>query len=263
MPTSPRLRWPYPALGAPQWFSTFEALVNASDASAYAYREDRQVIFMEGGTFSFTASTGVLAWSGTIELLAGLTGFRWTVAPSSVVLQDGQLLYFDLVRGPTQNTVLTAIKASQVSSSDAGSVFCVRRGDRIYFKYGYILLDGQPFPVLSEPGGGGSIRDNIVPHPKEVTGTTETYVGSTYFGGTELMVARAMIGSQILTDSSTLRIRRNSDATLLTDIGGVVGALADRAVFGLVVVPGWYDIFLFSSSVTGTTICGGLYLEWA
>ncbi len=262
MPKSPRLAWPVPAEGANPWFDAFQAMVNAMDASGYAAREDRNIIFMEGGNFSWAATPGVLSWTASIEILAAATGFTWFVPPSSVSMQEGDMLWVDLVRGPTSNITIVAQVSPHLPSSDTAQILGIRRNQRIYFRFGYILLDGQTLPIFSTPSAGsGTLQaENIIPMPKDVLGNLNTYVGSVYLLSGNILIARAMIGSQIITDIATLTVLRNSDALGLLTISGL-GFLAQHTVANVPVGEGWYDLYLASSNPIGTAICGGVYVE--
>lgn len=262
MPTSPRLHWPFPSQGQEPWFDTFESMVGAMDASGFAAREDRHTIFMEGGTFSFAANTGVLTWTQPIEILSGVTGFRWLIPAASLVLQEGDMFWVDLPRGPTANISTTAQKSNQIPSSDTAQIIGIRRNNRVYFRFGYILLDGQSVPLFSSPptGSGAIQTENVVPSPKDVTGNLNTYIGSVYLLSGNILFARAMLGSQLIADTATVTILRNLDATLLLTIAGT-GFLAPRTVMNVPVSEGWYDCYLASDNAVGTSICGGLYFE--
>lgn len=59
MPTSPRTHFPYPDADTAVWNETFQAMVDAIDASLYASREDRNIIMFGGSTCTFNSGTGV------------------------------------------------------------------------------------------------------------------------------------------------------------------------------------------------------------
>ena len=155
MPLSPRMAWSYPSDGQDPWYEKFQDMVRQIDASAFASREDRHVQLMEGGNVSFTAASGVLDWSADLEILAGITGFSWVLEAQSVVLEDGDILYVDLVRAPTARTVLAPIITNQIPSSDRALFLAIRRDSRVYWRDGYVINDGDSTP-LYEPGSGGA-----------------------------------------------------------------------------------------------------------
>ncbi len=256
MALSPRLKWPYPDQSADPWFDAFQAMVNAEDASAYAAREDRQILTTGGGTICFTASTGTVTWSAPIVIFAPITGFTWIIPTGSLNLQSGQYIYVNLVRAPASNINLTPLVANQIPSSDAAFAICVRAQSRVYFRNGTSLGDGSCSTVLT----GGSSSVDVVPDPSRVVGNLETLVGSIYLRGSSITTGHAMVGSQAIGDTATLNVRRNADSSLVTSFGGP-GFLTDRTVSNVSFVAGWHDLTLVSSNSTGTAICLGLSLQ--
>lgn len=154
MPLSTRLKWPIPSEGQSPWYDAFLALVNKIDASVFASREDRHIVLMEGGTVSFVASTNTLSWDGTIEVLAGVTGFHWDLGPQSVSILDGEMMYIDVSRSPTQNTVVTPQVAKKIPSTDAALLLCIRRGSEILWRDGFILTDGVASDIFTSSSVG-------------------------------------------------------------------------------------------------------------
>jgi hypothetical protein len=155
MPSSPRMSWPTIAENQDPWFDAFTGLVNAIDASCYASREDRHAVLMGGGIISFTAATGLLTWAASLEVLAAVTGYLWTLPAGQVTLQDGEIFYVNLVRAPQSGTGLAAQHAMQVPTTDQGFLLAIRRGIRVYFRNGAVALDGHPGAIIQNPGSGG------------------------------------------------------------------------------------------------------------
>jgi hypothetical protein len=158
MANTPRLKWPIPRKSNPQWYDSFIDLMNAADASGYAAREDRNALSMGGGTFGFTVSSGVVTWSATIEILSAATGFVWKVPASSAALAEGQVLFLQLPRAPTENVSLAAEVASNLSTvtdGDGAFVLAVRRNNLLYFRNGAVMANGDSFAVFAESGGSG------------------------------------------------------------------------------------------------------------
>lgn len=160
MPNSPRMSWPYPAENQDPWFDSFQEMVSQQDASAYAAREDRQLVMAGGGNFSFDAGANSLSWSATFEILSPVTGFRLSMAAGSVTMEDGQALYVNLVRAPTQNVTVTPQVAGQVPSTDVAYVIAVRRGSIVYFRHGLALSDGDSLQLFA--GGSGSASGALI-----------------------------------------------------------------------------------------------------
>jgi len=158
MPNSPRMGFPYPSENQDPWYEAFRVMIEAQDASGYASREDRQLILSEGGVISWNVP--LLVWSGTIRILSPITGFQIQVSAGSATLDDGQVLYVNLTRAPTQSVVVTAEVASQVPSSDQALVLVIRVGTRLYWRNGLLLEDGNSVSGLgAKPGISGDLRE--------------------------------------------------------------------------------------------------------
>lgn len=158
MPTSSRMRWPYPAENQDPFFDSFESMVTAMDASSFVFRENDPILIMKGGSVSFTASSGLLTWSQTLELNSAVTGFKWSIPAGSVSLADGDYWYATLNHNPIVNTAITTTSASKLPASDPDNpyVLGLRNGDRVYFRGGKVLLDAQTLALFSTmPGGSG------------------------------------------------------------------------------------------------------------
>lgn len=150
MANTPRIGWPKPPTEPSLFIEGFDAFADAQDATAYASREDRNILPMGGGTFAFDATTGVLSWSAAIELSCSIPGVLWTVPAGNVTLSDGSFFYVSLVRGATQNTSVTAQVSSRIPSNDDAYVLGIRRGDRVYFRNNGVIADAEAFALLSQ-----------------------------------------------------------------------------------------------------------------
>lgn len=160
MATSPRMGWPYPEENQDPFWDAFVAFVAAQDASVFALREDRDFLIMKGGTVSFVASSGLLTWSQAIEMNSAVTGFKWTLPAGSLNLNDGDYIYVTLPHNPTTNLNVVAGAGPTLPKSDIDNpiVIGLRNGDRIYFRDGKVLLDGQALSLfVTMPGGGGGV----------------------------------------------------------------------------------------------------------
>lgn len=157
MAESNRLRWTYPSENMDPWYDAFAAFVNAVDASVYTTREDRSSLLMSVATVSFTISgiDGTLAWNAPIELLSPIAGFVLSVSPGSVTLRDGDVLYMQVVRGPTSNVVVSFAVARAVPNTDDCVLMAIRRGATVYWRDGKVLNDGESLVLFATNGGGG------------------------------------------------------------------------------------------------------------
>jgi hypothetical protein len=180
MPLSPKMNWPYPKEFQDPWWDIFEAFVKAMDASVFTTREDKNLTFFGGGTFSFDAGTNNVSWTAPLVAQSAVTGFRWYVPDSSfggsVTVNDGELLYVDLVRAPQAAQNIPAV-AAQVISSDNALAIAQRIGSVLYFRNGILLLDGQSGPVFLQMPNFGYVRVSA-------TDTTADYLGNKVQAGT-------------------------------------------------------------------------------
>lgn len=159
MPTTPRLKIPYPSENANPWFDSFEDMTNAFDAALYASREDRNIVYSGGGTVTFNSGSGVLAWSANIDIFSPLTGFIWRVAAGNVTLADGQCCFITLSRAPQTTGVYTLTVGTIVPSDlngDSQLLVAWRHGTIVHFRGGYSIHNGSSISIFdAEPGGGG------------------------------------------------------------------------------------------------------------
>jgi hypothetical protein len=153
-----RMQFPYPSRNQEPYFDVMESFFSALDTAVYATREDRSLIIQAGGPLLFTASTGVLSWGSSIEILAPITGFQWVITAGQVTLDDGQLFYVELPRAPSGNTAVSAVVATQAPSSNLAMVLGIRRGDKVYFRNGSVLLSDLAANTIAASNlGDGSI----------------------------------------------------------------------------------------------------------
>jgi hypothetical protein len=154
--TSPRMGWAFPSADADPWFDEFEDFVLATDASGYAAREDRSLVFAGGGTVQWVLGSETLSWSAAIEILSPIGGHLISVAAGSETLAEGELLYLDLTRQALSNVSATLQKATQVPSSDQAIILCFRRNNRVFFRTGFSLGNGDTSDGLAPtPGSSG------------------------------------------------------------------------------------------------------------
>lgn len=159
MPISPRIHFPYPDEGSKPWDAVFTAMVEAIDASLYAEREDRNLLITGGGIMTFEALTGVLTWGANIEVFAATTGFFWVIpGPSSLVVDDGNVLFVTVSRAPQSSVGVTLQLGSVAPNEPRGDdqvLIGLRRATRLYFRDGRSIADGESFAVFDSSAGGG------------------------------------------------------------------------------------------------------------
>lgn len=158
MPNSPRMGWPFPTENQDPWFDVFVDFVQALDASGYAAREDRSLVLGGGGTVGWNLGTSTLQWSDPLNIFSPIVGVLLTVPANTVVIDDGQVLFASLVRGPSSGQVVAAGVASQVPSSDKDVLLAVRVGSRIHWRNGLVMDDGESVVGLGSKQGGGALE---------------------------------------------------------------------------------------------------------
>jgi len=218
LPNSNRMKWPFPAENQDPWYDAFSDMVTAIDASGHAAREDRSVFMGGGGDVSFNSTTGELAWTEAFEVYSTEVGFLFTLPAGSVILQDGELFYIDLVRVPTTNMTVAAIVASQVPQSDVAYVIGLRRSDDVYFRFGSKISNGETFNIFQGGGGGGSAGDTYertatFTIPDGSSANLAATMGRTTYGGSivglSLEITEPVIGGTV-----NVKIQRNGFDTL-------------------------------------------------
>jgi hypothetical protein len=160
MERSSRMQWPFPSEDQDPWYEAFQALIDASDTAAYAGRENTNIVLMKGGELTFDAATDTLTWEVAIEALSPIEGFLVSIIgasgpPYSLTVTDGQVIYFNIVRAPSENVSVQAKTGNQVPNTNDAILLGIRRDDKIYFRDGKTLDDGQAANIFEEQGSGG------------------------------------------------------------------------------------------------------------
>lgn len=155
MAISSRLSWPYPDLNEDPFYPKFVAMVTAQDATGYANREDRSILFTKGGLFSWNSGTNSLTWSAPIQAMSTISGYHLDIPAGSATLLDGQSLYTVLTRAPVSNGALTSVIAGQIPNTDDAILLAVRNGNTLYFRNGVALPNGSS-QVFDNTGANGN-----------------------------------------------------------------------------------------------------------
>jgi len=163
MATTSRLGITYPDEKSRSWFDSFTAMMGQIDEALYAGREDRNIVLSGGGTFTFSASTGVLAWTSAIAVLAPITGYQWQIAAGNVTLADGQLFYITVARGPQSTSSYSTVVGATVPNEPFGDSQLLigwRSGSRVYFRNGLSIYSGETKSLLGpSPQGWVTVMD--------------------------------------------------------------------------------------------------------
>ena len=179
---SDRMQFPFPNRNRDPFDAEFLALMASLDSAGFAGREDRNILLTGGGTFSFDALSGLLSWSLAVDIVSPITGFLLSVPAGSISLPDGGFLFVDLVRAPTTNRTVVALQASTVPQTDTAWVIGVRKGDRVFFRNGQVLLDGESGELLSGSSlGGGGVSSSQVLSPTAFLAPVGAVIGDAVF----------------------------------------------------------------------------------
>ena len=92
MPNTEQMIWPFPDKDSDPWFEAFSSMVTAMDASGYAAREDRNIIFGGGGDVTWDAGTSTLSWVAPIVAYTMISGFRLSVPAGFIIVTDTQVI---------------------------------------------------------------------------------------------------------------------------------------------------------------------------
>lgn len=186
---SPRMAWAYPAEGTDPWFDAFETLIGAQDASAYAAREDRNILVLGGGTVAWDALTGVLSWSANIELTSTISGFLVSIPAGSETIAEGRLAYLILTRAPVAPTSAALVVADNTPNTNDAVVFALRRGSTLYFRNGRTINDGEAIEVFT--ASSVAFDDTLFVHKAG----SETITGVKTFSASPLVPAPIAAGN--------------------------------------------------------------------
>lgn len=154
MAETQKMHVPFPEDGDTAWYDQFrDGTMAALDAALYAAREDRNLFLVGGGMMSFV--TEIFAWSAVMRLISFQNAFGWTINPHSLTVLDGQIVFAVIARGPeTNNIVMLQVGYPPVPFTSANNaiVICVRLGDRLYFRNGLVLIDGDNLNLIERGG---------------------------------------------------------------------------------------------------------------
>jgi hypothetical protein len=152
VPNTNKMQWPFPAKDRDPWYETFEQMATAMDSSGYASREDRQIIMGGGGDVTFDAGTNSLTWAESLDFYSLISGFKVSIAATTVAIADGEVIYLNLTRSPTQNISVSTAAANQVPNTDDAMAIAVRVGTVVYWRHGSKIDSGETVNIFGVPG---------------------------------------------------------------------------------------------------------------
>ena len=167
---TPQNQFPIPAEFEEPYYPTMKGYFLANDMAIWALSENDNLIWSGGGTFAWTASSGLLVWSNPIEIRAKTTPYKVTIpgppAPGGQVhLNDGECAYFQLPRLLVSNQLVPVpLQVGPISLipgvrlHDIKLLAC-RIGTTIFLPNGKSINDGESGIIF-----GGGISQTIAPH---------------------------------------------------------------------------------------------------
>lgn len=159
------LKIPYPSEHEENYFPVFKNGMAQIDAIQHALGENDNIRYSGGGTFSWSTGTNILSWTAQINVHPLTNIYKGTIALSSVLLEDGDILFFRMFRQLTGDVALTLMKAKRVMASPTRLndliAFAARIGNIIYLPDGKTLISGNS-GVLFGTGLGSSGSTNHV-----------------------------------------------------------------------------------------------------
>jgi hypothetical protein len=203
------MEFSFPTEHTDPWYLIFKQMMEEMDASGYASREDRNLIMESSATFSWDAGTSELEYDDDIFLHAPQTNkygyIDDTGVTGPIIIAEGEWFTVDLTRAVSTNQEFVTSVLSQVPNDDNSYALCIRRGGNLYWRNGFVMVDGwtgligigsglsqdiidalnnanapnagNPFATMADVGGGGAalFRESITP---QVTGITNLFVAS-------------------------------------------------------------------------------------
>lgn len=201
-------------------------MVRAEDASVFALHDEKNIILSGGGIISWDATLGTVAWTLPIVLNSSQSGYAETIAVGSLlsVLNDGALGYVRFQPSPQAPVVLIFEVADVLPPSEVDNTLVLfrRRQNKLYWRNGQVLNDGDALPIIDAPGGGGGVTSVSALAPLNSSGGATPIISLTGIvpvanGGTGLAVPGAV--GNVLTSTGAVWVSAPSaggGTTLLT-----------------------------------------------
>ena len=139
MSETTKLKIVFPSEDEDYWYPIFELFANGIDAYLYASVEDRNLIITGLETITFNPVTGEVSWTSDLKIRTFVTGYYCYVEAGTIVIDNGQCGYVELVRGLTENVRLDLKIDSAVGKTDNALVLFFRDADKLYIRNGKIL----------------------------------------------------------------------------------------------------------------------------
>lgn len=166
---TPRNLFPYPSEREQPFWDVFKAGQLAQDAAIFANSDNSNIVWQNGGIFSWDAPNDLLFWTETIFVNGFHAPFGGFIPTGSIILQENEVIFFKFPRLVQNADVeLDLFRSSRIFLEGSRlhdlRLFVTRRDNVLYFANGSTLKDqdtGQLF-------GSGLIKiASVLPHKHE------------------------------------------------------------------------------------------------
>lgn len=125
----------YPDEGERPYYEKISNFFNEIDRAIYSRQEDWNYVLIGGGTINFNSANGELSWSEPIFLINLETGYKYVVNSGSIIVNDGEIVYLQIVRNLSEDKVINFSKTNTLFSrkSDYDSIYII--GLRVLNKF--------------------------------------------------------------------------------------------------------------------------------
>lgn len=177
MPLTPQNEYPIPGEFEEPYFPAIQSYFLATDMADWALAENDNLIWSEGGSFSWSSTSGILTWTTDVELRTKTTVWETSIAGppapgGTITLQDGECAFFRHPRLLTSNSSsqlvigpITQIPGARLHDI---TLFATRVGTTVFFADGKSLKDGESGEIF-----GGGTGSTVQPHEHQNAFTIE------------------------------------------------------------------------------------------
>ena len=165
---TPQNEYPIPTEFEEPYYPTIRSYFLATDMADWALAENDNFVWSGGGSFSWSATTGVVTWANTVEIRTKTTVWKAIIqgppAPGgAVTLADGECAFFTHPRLLVGDQIVSLIVGpiTQIPGARLHDItlFATRVGTTVFFADGKSLKDGESGEVF-----GGGTGSTVQPH---------------------------------------------------------------------------------------------------
>lgn len=170
MKQTPRNQFPYPSEREEPFYDNFVAGILAEDNAHWAHADNTNLTFYSEAVFTWNAGTDTLSWDDIIYVSGFADQFPAFIPAGSVQIQDGEVVFFKMLRLLGEATELTLYRSNRIFLQGSRlhdlKLFVRRVGTTLYFGGGYAsIANGQAGVIFGAGIGGGSGTITLVQSP--------------------------------------------------------------------------------------------------